>query len=343
MIRKEDGAGGKYMKEFIERYILSRFDFREGEISLSDQDDAGDFKDYVLTADTYVVHPPVFPGGNIGKLAICGTSNDLAVMGARPSFMSLSLVIQEGFDTGIFEEILDEMKVWIEKTDTKILTGDTKVIDQNIGIIINTGGIGERNRFLEKNLSTVREYRSYPWRWIRDRGAGSGEAVVISGRIAEHGIAVLNAREEFDFQLNVRSDAYPVWLFFRKVLEKGGVTSAKDPTRGGIANALNEISEKSGVGMVIEEERIPLDDEVRGFCEALGLDPLSIANEGKVVFTVVDELADDILKVLRRNGQKHAEIIGYTTDEFPEVVIETSIGTRRILPPPVGDPIPRVC
>ncbi len=343
MIRKEDGAGGKYMKEFLERYILSRFDCKAGEIPLSDMDDAGDFGDYALTADTYVVHPPVFPGGSIGKLAICGTSNDLAVVGAKPGFMALSIVIQEGFDNEIFETILDDMKAWIEKVGIEIITGDTKVIDQNIGIIVNTSGVGLRNQSLERNIKIVREYRKYPWRWIRDRGAGNREVVIISGKIAEHGVAVLNAREEFDFEISVESDAYPVWLFFRKVLEKGGVTSAKDPTRGGLANALNEIAEKSGVGMVIEEERIPLDDEVRGFCDALGLDPLSIANEGKVVLTVIEELGDDIIKVLRKNGQKNAEIIGYTTDEFPEVVVETSIGTRRVLPPPVADPVPRVC
>lgn len=343
IVRREDGAGGKYMGDFLKKLIIPRFDSSAGEIRLSDMDDSSDFDDYAFTTDTYVVSPPVFPGGSIGRLAICGTANDLAVIGAEPRIMSMSLVIQEGFPLETLEKILDDMQEWVKELNVSVITGDTKVVEADIGIAINTSGIGVRNQHLEHNLRTVREYRGYPWRWVRDRGAGENEVVIVSGGIAEHGVAVLNAREGIDFDISVESDAYPVWMFLKEALDTGGITSMKDATRGGIANALNEISEKSGIGMLIEEESIPVSDEVRGFCEVLGLDPLSIANEGKVVMTVVSDVADDVLKALRKSGQKHAEIIGYTTSEFSEVVVETTIGTRKVLPPPVADPVPRVC
>jgi len=349
MVRREDGAGGKYMGDFLKKLIIPRFDGSAGEIKLSDMDDSSDFGDYAFTTDTYVVTPPVFPGGSIGKLAICGTANDLAVIGAEPRIMSMSLIIQEGFPLGTLERILDDMERWVKELDVSVITGDTKVVEADIGIAINTSGIGVRNEHLEHNLRVVREYRGrrenqeYPWKWVRDCGAAENEAVIVTGRVAEHGVAVLNAREGIDFDIEVESDAYPVWLFLKDALDTGGITAMKDATRGGIANALNEISEKSRVGMLIEESQIPISDEVRGFCDVLGLDPLSIANEGKVVMTVVSDVADDVLKALRKSGQKHAEIIGYTTSEFTEVVVETAIGTRKVLPPPVADPVPRVC
>ena len=343
MVRREDGAGGKYMGDFLKKLIIPRFDSSTGEIRLSDMDDSSDFGEYAFTTDTYVVSPPVFPGGSIGRLAICGTANDLAVIGAEPKIMSMSLIIQEGFPLETLERILDDMQEWVKELNVSVITGDTKVVEADIGIAVNTSGIGVRNQHLDSNLQVVREYREYPWRWVRDCGAGENEAVIVSGRIAEHGVAVLNAREGIDFDINVESDAYPVWLFLKEVLNTGGITSMKDATRGGIANALNEISEKSGVGMLIEEDKVPISDEVRGFCDVLGLDPLTIANEGKVVMTVVSDLADEVLKALRKAGQEDAEVIGYTTSEFSEVVVETAIGTRKVLPPPVADPIPRVC
>ncbi len=342
-VRREDGAGGKYMGDFLRKLIIPRFDSSAGEIRLSDMDDSSDFGDFAFTTDTYVVTPPVFPGGSIGKLAICGTANDLAVIGAEPRIMSMSLIIQEGFPLETLERILDDMERWVKELGVAVITGDTKVVEADIGVAINTSGIGVRNEHLENNLRVVREYREYPWRWVRDCGAGEGETVIVSGRVADHGVAVLNAREGIDFDMSVESDAYPVWLFLKKVLDTGGITSMKDATRGGIANALNEISEKSGVGILIEEDRVPIAHEVRGFCDVLGLDPLSIANEGKVVMTVISDVAEDVLKALRKAGQRDAEIIGYTTSEFTEVVVETPIGTRKVLPPPVADPVPRVC
>jgi len=343
-IRKEDGAGGKYMMEFLKKYIISRFDTRIGEIALSDLDDSTDFHpDYILTTDSYVVSPPIFPGGSIGSLAACGTANDLAVKGAKPSFMSMSLILQDGFALDDLEKILSDIEFWLKKIDARIITGDTKVVESNIGIAINTTGIGMRNEHLERNLKVVNEYRSYPYRWIRDKGLADGDAIIISGNIAEHGAAVMASREGFGFDLDVESDVYPVWLFVSKAMDVGGITAMKDPTRGGIAAALNEIAEKSGVGILIEEEKIPIREDVKSFCDLLGLDPLTMANEGKVVMGVVADMAEEVLKALKRAGQKNAEIVGYATLEFNEVVMETSIGTTKVVPPPTADPIPRVC
>ncbi|AEA46183.1 hydrogenase expression/formation protein HypE [Archaeoglobus veneficus] len=343
LIRKEDGAGGKYMMDFLRKHVISRFDSKAGEIALSELDDSSDFNGYAFTTDSYVVSPPVFPGGSIGSLAVCGTANDLAVMGAKPAVMSMSLIVQDGFSVETLDRILDDMAEWLEKIDAKIITGDTKVVEANIGIAVNTTGIGLRNEHLEKNLSIVREYRSYPYSWVRDRGLAEGDAVIITGNIAEHAAAIMASREGFGFELDVESDVYPVWLFLKNALETGGITAMKDPTRGGIAAALNEIAEKSGVGILIEEEKIPIRDDVKSFCDVLGLDPLMMANEGKVVMGVVADLAEEVLKALKKAGQKDAAIVGYATSEFREVVIETTIGTRKIMPPPTADPIPRVC
>ena len=342
LIRKEDGAGGKYMMEFLKKHIISRFDYKANEISLSDLDDSSDFFDYLLTTDSYVVDPPIFPGGSIGSLAVCGTANDLAVKGAEPKFFTLSLILQDGFEVKTLEKILEDIKFWLKEIDAMILTGDTKVVESNVGVIINTSGIGLKNEYLEKNIEIVKEYRDYPYNWVRDKGLQNGEAIIVSGNIAEHGTAILAFREGFEFEIDVKSDVYPVWKFVKECLNVGGITAMKDATRGGIAGVLNEMAEKSGVGILIEEERIPIRDDVKSFCDLLGLDPLNMANEGKVVMGVVSEVANDVLKVIRK-FDKNAEIIGFTTNEFDEVVMETVIGTRKVVPQPLADPIPRVC
>ncbi|AKG92453.1 hydrogenase expression/formation protein HypE [Geoglobus ahangari] len=343
MIRREDGAGGKYMTEFLRKRIFSRLDSRAGEISLSDMEDSADFDEkYVFTTDSYTAFPPIFRGGSIGSLAVCGTSNDLAVMGAQPAYMSLALIIQEGFDEGTFERIMDDVRYWSERIGVKVITGDTKVVEMNAGIFVNTSGIGVRNEALENNLRVLREYRDYPYRWVRDRGLKAGDAVIVTGNIAEHGLAMLLEREDLGFEVDVESDVQPVWFAVKAAMEVGGVSAMKDPTRGGVAEALNEMAEKSGVGILVEEERIPVRDDVKGVCDALGLDPLTMANEGKVVMGVEGEMAEDVLRVLRKFDES-AEIIGYTTDEFREVVVKTRIGTTKILPWPTIDPIPRVC
>ncbi len=343
MIRREDGAGGKYMNEFLRTKIFSLIDSKVGEIALSDMEDSADFhEDFVFTTDSYTAFPPIFKGGSIGSLAVCGTANDLAVMGAEPAFMSLSLIIQEGFDEGTFAKIMEDVAKWIERIGIRIITGDTKVVEMNAGIFINTSGIGKRNEHLNKNLDVVREYRDYPFMWVRDSGLMSGDAIIVSGNIGEHGIAILLEREELGFEIDVESDVNAVWFSVRDAMDVGGVVAMKDPTRGGVAETLNELSEKSGVGILIEEERIPVREDVKAVCDALGLDVMSLANEGKVVMGVIPDMVDDVLKTLKKHD-KNADIIGYATDSFKEVVVRTSIGTEKILPPPAIDPVPRVC
>lgn len=343
MIRREDGAGGKFMTEFLRKKVFSLIDARAGEISLSDMEDSADFdENYVFTTDSYTAHPPIFSGGSIGSLAVCGTSNDLSVMGAKPAFMSLAFIIQEGFEDEAFSRIMKDIKFWSEKIGVKIITGDTKVVEMNAGIFVNTSGIGIRNEYLEKNLEVIREYRDYPFKWVRDRGLKAGDAIIVSGNIGEHGLAILLARENLGFEIDVESDVKALWPVIKDAMGVGGISAMKDPTRGGLAEALNEMAEKSGVGIRIEEELIPVRDDVESVCSALGLDPLTMANEGKVVMGVVGDMADDVLKSLKKHD-RNAEIIGYATDEFREVVVKTKIGTEKILPWPTIDPIPRVC
>lgn len=343
MIRREDGAGGRYMSEFLKRKIFSLIDSRAGEIALSDMEDAADFdRNYVLTTDSYTAFPPVFRGGSIGSLAVCGTSNDLAVMGAEPAFMSLSFIIQEGFDEDVFSRIMGDIALWKDKLDLEIIAGDTKVVEMNAGIFVNTSGIGTRNEHLEKNLETVREYRSYPYSWVRDCGLSSEDVIIVSGNVGEHGLSMLLEREELGFEIDIESDVNAVWFAVKDGMNAGGITAMKDPTRGGIAQTLNEMAEKSGAGILIEEEEIPVRDDVRAVCDALGLDPIILANEGKVVVAVIPEMADDVFKVLKKHD-KNAKIIGHATEKFNEVVVRTEIGTEKILPPPALDPVPRVC
>ncbi len=343
-IRRENGSGGKYMMEFLKKNIITKFNCKIGEIKLDDMEDATDINEsFVFTTDSYVVSPPIFPGGSIGSLAICGTSNDLAVIGAEPKFFSFGLVVQEGFELEKLEKITDDMKRWLDVVGGKIVTGDMKVVESRIDVIINTAGIGTRCKELERNLEVVREYRRYEHRWIRNCGAEADEAIIISGNIAEHAVAVLFARDDMGFKMKVSSDVYPVWLFLKEALKTGGVTAIKDATRGGIAAALNEIAEKSKVGIFIEEDEIPIRQEVRNFCEVLGLDPFVMANEGTVVMSVVRDMADEVLKALKRAGRKNARIVGYTTKKHGEVVMRTIVGSKRVIPMPAGDPVPRIC
>ncbi len=343
IVRREDGAGGKYMSEFLKEHIFSFFDSKICEISLSEMEDSTDFhSDFVLTTDSYTAFPPIFKGGSIGKLAICGTANDLAVMGAEPKYLALSLIIQEGFAISDLRKIIRDMRDAMDLIDLEIITGDTKVVDSNIGLFINTSGIGRRNSFLEKNLETVRNFREYPWRWVRDCGLNDGDVIIVSGNIAEHGLTMLLARESIDFEIDVKSDVFPVWVFVKEALKIGGITAMKDPTRGGISACLNEMAEKSGVGILIDEKRVPVREDVRAVCDALGIDVFSMANEGKVVFGVIPDMAEDVLESIKKHDE-NAEIIGYATSEFKEVVVETRIGTKKVLSPPFMDPIPRVC
>jgi len=341
-----DGAGGEKMQAFIHRFILSNLETAAGEIPLGLLDDSAVIDGIVFTTDSYTVKPLFFPGGDIGSLSVAGTVNDLSVMGAQPIALSCSLIISDGFLLKDLDIILQSMKEYAQMADVPVITGDTKVVERTAveGLFINTSGIGKRSQHLDKNIEAVRARREYDYNWPNDSALAAGDKIIISGTVGDHGVALLSFREGYGFETRVKSDAQPLNHMIEKVLRVGGVTAMKDPTRGGVANALNEWSEKSKVGIVIDEEQIPLNEAVVTACEMLGIDPLEIGNEGKALIAVIPELADEVLQVLKKTREgKDAAIIGEASSKYRGVAMRTSVGGLRVIEPPIGDPIPRIC
>jgi len=341
-----DGAGGEKMQAFIRRFILSNLETAAGEIPLGLLDDSAVIDGIVFTTDSYTVKPLFFPGGDIGSLSVAGTVNDLSVMGAQPIALSCSLIISDGFLLKDLDVILQSMKEYAQMADVPVITGDTKVVERTAveGLFINTSGIGKRSQYLDKNIEAVRARREYDYNWPNDSALAAGDKIIISGTVGDHGVALLSFREGYGFETKVKSDAKPLNHMIEKALRVGGVTVMKDPTRGGVANALNEWSEKSKVGIVIDEEQIPLNEAVVTACEMLGIDPLEIGNEGKALIAVIPELADEVLQVLKKTREgKDAAIIGEASSEYRGVAMRTSVGGLRVIESPIGDPIPRIC
>ena len=340
-IELSQGAGGSRAASLIKECILPYFPDANAEVSLHDLDDSAVIDGIVFTTDSHTVKPIFFPGGDIGKLAVAGTINDVAVMGAKPIALSTGFVIEEGFSLSDFKKIVKSMGETSRKADVPIVTGDTKVVECGAieKMIINTSGIGIESEILKKNMEEVGRGR----RWLQDSSLEPGDKIIINGKIADHGMAILSFREGYGFEAKIKSDVSPLNKLIEVCLRAGGIVSAKDPTRGGIANALNELAEKSKVGMIIEEERIPINEGTLAACEMLGIDPYAVGNEGKVILGVISERAEDVLKEMRKHPLgKNAEIIGEVI-EGKDVVLETVVGGKRILEAPLGDPIPRIC
>ena len=343
-----DGAGGEKEDRLIKNYILRYFRKEDVDIdvSLEHLDDSSVIRDIVFTTDSHTVKPLFFPGGDIGSLAVAGTVNDIAVMGAKPLALSAAFVIEEGFEKNRFEKVLESMKRTSEQAKVPIITGDTKVVEKGAlqELIVNTSGIGVRTSLLDDNMKEVKRYRKFDTVWLLDSNLAPGDKIIVSGKVGEHGIALLSFREGYGFESKVSSDVAPINGLMEKVLRVGGIVAAKDPTRGGIANTLNELSEKSRVGILIDESEIPISDGVRAACEMLGIDALEIGNEGKVVLGVVKEKAEEVLKEIKKHPLgKDAAIIGEVTENIKGVILETLIGGHRVLHKPIGDPIPRIC
>ena len=341
-----DGAGGEKMMEFIRRFVLANFGGSAGEIPLGMLDDSAIIEGVAFTTDTYVVKPLFFPGGNIGSIAISGTVNDLSVMGATPVAMSCALILSDGFPLEDMDKILRTMRDFASKAGVPVVTGDTKVVEKSAleGIFINTSGIGKRSQFLDGNIKAVRESRKFSYNWPNDSAVAEGDKIIISGTVGDHGVALLSFREGYGFESKIKSDAQPLNHMIAKALKAGGITAMKDATRGGVANALNEWAEKSKVGIIVEEDQIPYNEAVLSACEMLGIDPLEIGNEGKALIAVVPQLADDVLKALKRTDEgKEARIIGEAGKECRGVTMRTSVGGLRIIESPIGDPAPRIC
>ncbi len=330
----------------IDSYLSDEKENSNVQVPLRALDDSAVVDNVVFTTDSHTVRPLFFPGGDIGTLAIAGTVNDIAVMGAEPLCLSAAFVIEEGFPFNDLERILDSMRKTCEEAEVPAVTGDTKVVESGAveKIVVNTSAMGKRTEALEKNMKEVRKHRELDGNWLQDSNLRDGDKIIVSGYIGDHGVALLSFREGFGFDTELKSDITPLYRLIHEVLEVGGAVAMKDPTRGGLANSLNEFSEKSKVGILIEEERIPVRESVRNACEMLGIDPLEVGNEGKVVMGVVKEKAEDVLDALRGTEKgKDAEIIGSVTEELKGVVMKTRVGGMRIVEAPIDDPVPRIC
>jgi len=343
------GAGGTVMHDLVKNHIVKHFGGASNvEVPLEAMDDAAVVGDVVFKSDSHVVKPIFFPGGDIGRLAVSGTVNDIAMVGGEPYALACGFVLEEGLALVDFERILVSMRKACIEANVSIVTGDTKVVEKGTlgGCIINTSGIGRRTAALDRNFEVVRQFRSdFEPRWTLDSNLSVGDKIILSGTVGDHGLAVLSAQEGLSFGSVIKSDVKPLNRLIQRLLgEVGGIVAMKDPTRGGLADALNELSEKSQVGILTLEDRIPVRNDVRAACEMLGLDPFEIGNEGKAIIGVVKEKAEEILMLLRTTeAGKEAEIIGETTKDFTGVAMQTIIGGKRIIARPIGDPVPRIC
>ena len=324
------GAGGEVMGELLQ--TLTKFKHNiAGGIGLEAMDDGAviplNGQNLVFTTDSHVVRPIFFPGGDIGRISVCGTVNDLAMMGGRPIALSCGMIIEEGFEIDDLARIVASMDEALGECGANLVTGDTKVMERGAldGIAINTSGIG-----IAKTV-------------VRDNGLTPGDAIIVSGTLGDHGIAIMAHREGFDLGEQIKSDVSPLWGMVEKVLDAGSVHAMKDPTRGGFANAINEMARKSGVCVRISEESLPICKSVKSAAGMLGIDPLEVANEGKVVMGVPASQVDAVLAALRSHKYgRDAAVVG-TVTKGSHVIMETTIGGERFIEPPMGDPVPRVC
>ncbi len=325
------GSGGKLTHELINRCFV-------GKLSnpwLARMDDSAILESegrMAFTTDSYVVTPLFFPGGDIGKLAVCGTVNDLAVSGAKPRFLSLAFIIEEGLEISDLEKVVDSISKTAQAAGVEVVTGDTKVVQRGKAdrLFVNTAGIGYIPAGINVSGSNVK----------------AGDVIILSGTIGDHGMTIMAQREGLRFSGDLASDCAPLNGLITEMLQAcPDIRCMRDPTRGGVATTLNEIAAQSKVGMRIEDGSIPVRPPVSAMCELLGLDPLYIANEGKILAFVPEAAAGGVLEIMRRHQYgKDAAIIGRVTGEHPgRVTLKTRLGTSRILAMLSGDILPRIC
>ena len=330
----KQGGGGRAMRALIEKLFVRDFATLPFDgVGIAAMDDGAATKigdDWlVITTDSHVIHPIFFPGGDIGRLSISGTVNDLAMMGAtRVLGMTCSVILEEGFALESLEKIQQSMVATCREAHAPVVTGDTKVMGRGEidGIVINTCGIG-----LTRTL-------------VRDNGLSAGDRILVTGAIGEHGLAVMAARHGIEIDGDLVSDVAPMNSMIASILESGAITAMKDPTRGGVSSALHEMASKSGVGIIVNEPTVPVRSAVRAVGELLGIDPLHVANEGKALIGVRADAADSVLTKLRAHPLgRRAAIIGTCVAERPgSIVLDTGFG-RRLLAEPEGEPLPRIC
>lgn len=326
------GSGGKLSAELLRDVFLPAF----GNPLLARLEDQATVEvngvRLAFTTDSFVVKPLFFPGGDIGSLAVYGTVNDLAVGGARPLFLSAGFILEEGFPVASLRRITESMAQAADRAGIAIVTGDTKVVEKGSGdgVYINTAGIGLLRDGVTLSASAARP----------------GDAVILSGAIGDHGICILTQRGSLELEASVESDSAPLHVLVEAIFgATREVRAMRDPTRGGLASTLNEIASQSHVGIRIEEPAIPVRESVRGACELLGLDPLYVANEGKLVAIVAPEAADAVVAAMRSDPLgRDAVVIGHVTADRPGLVtMRTAFGTTRIVDMLPGDQLPRIC
>ena len=328
------GSGGQLSHDLVEQLFLKHFH----NPTLAGLDDAAVLPPtlsdarFALTTDSYVIHPLFFPGGDIGKLAVCGTVNDLAMRGAQPLYLTAGFILEEGLPLKDLERVVASMAATAKAAGVQIVAGDTKVVERGSadGLFINTAGVG----LVPDGVD------------ISGANARPGDVVIVSGTIGDHGMAIMSQREGLSFSTPLVSDCAPLNGLVVALLEASpGVHCLRDPTRGGLATALNELARRSEVGVEIEETQIPVRNAVRGLCELLGLDPLYVANEGKLVAVVAAEDAEKALTALRTHEYgTEAAIIGRVTADHPgRLVMRTALGARRVVDMLVGEQLPRIC
>lgn len=332
------GSGGRLSADLIRRLFVPAFG-NDTLAALEDQatvgPDApggGTSQRIAFTTDSFVVQPIFFPGGDIGRLAVNGTVNDLAVGGARPLFLSAAFILEEGLAMGDLALVVDSMKKACTETGATLVTGDTKVVDRGKGdqLFITTSGIGIVPDGCSLSIAS----------------AMPGDRIIVSGTVGDHGIAILSVRQGLEFETGLESDTAPLCDLARVMLEEcPGVRCMRDPTRGGLSSALNELAAASGVGIKLAEEAIPLRAEVKGACEMLGLDPLYVASEGKLIAAVPPEEADRLLEVMRAHPLgRDAALVGEVVGDHPGVVtLKTAVGGERVVNMLAGEQLPRIC
>jgi hydrogenase expression/formation protein HypE len=327
------GAGGRMSHQLIQKAFMSAFDnpaLRAGDDAARLESDL--HQNLAISTDAHVVFPLFFPGGDIGRLAVCGTVNDVAMLGAKPLYLTAGFILEEVLPMETLQRVVASMKSAADEAGVQIVAGDTKVVQKGKadGLYITTAGVG----VVRKGLT------------IGGAQAKVGDVIILSGSIGDHGIAVLGARGELGFQSTIQSDVAPLNHLIESMLDASpNVHVLRDPTRGGLATSLNEIAAQSNVGILLDEETIPVHPEVGAACEMLGFDPLYIANEGKLVTMVARKDADTVLKAMRstRYGEGAVIIGEVTADPRGRVLLKTALGSTRIVDMLAGEMLPRIC
>ena len=335
-VTMKEGGGGRAMRALIEEVFLHGFEREiEGDRGLAAMDDGAAIRVgdqwLIVTTDSHVIHPIFFPGGDIGRLSIAGTVNDLAMMGAvDPLGLASGFIIEEGFSLNDLQKIHESMRDTCAEAGCVIVTGDTKVMGRGEvdRVVINTTGVGMTRRV------------------IPDSGLSPGDRIIVTGTVGDHGLAIMAARHELELEGGLRSDVAPINGLIREALRAGAenIVAMKDPTRGGVASALHEMGSKSRVGIIVDERSVPVSDPVRSSGELLGIDPLHVANEGKALIGVREPAVEAVLEALRAHplGRDATVIAVCVSDRPGSVILDTGFG-KRLLSEPEGEPLPRIC